>query len=409
MEYIPTYKDELYLAHHGIKGMQWGVRRYENYDGTLTPAGRKKYAKYSSKYERKAGKSFKKAAIKTAVGGAAALATRKNPYLYKATPYIVGATAASAGASAAKGAYRKSKSKSYMKAVSQNKRRKAGAVEKGIKLATGAALLGGTAYALHKTGKDKDLIESINNRLNKNNVDISTKVSGIKERLHQQANRAKSKISKNPEGDISNNQKSKPNHSSSDAIREANTQASKTRNDARQRVSNDIREANAKASRARAAAEKQKANDDIFAQQVESIRKGVAQQLNTDNVKRAVSNAPSRVKKAIADKREASKTAKAEARYAARRNRTRSADDTAGDINRAKQKVAKAKRVYGAVKSAKNANLISQLRNMDMQTIMTTADILNQAGVNPNTVQDALNNAGSRAKTAVVNRVKRRR
>ena len=34
---------ELYLAHHGIKGQQWGVRRYQNPDGTLTEAGKKRY------------------------------------------------------------------------------------------------------------------------------------------------------------------------------------------------------------------------------------------------------------------------------------------------------------------------------------------------------------------------------
>lgn len=30
------------LYHHGIKGMRWGVRRYQNLDGTLTNAGKRR-------------------------------------------------------------------------------------------------------------------------------------------------------------------------------------------------------------------------------------------------------------------------------------------------------------------------------------------------------------------------------
>ena len=38
------YLDETYLKHYGVLGMKWGVRRYQNSDGSLTVAGKKRYS-----------------------------------------------------------------------------------------------------------------------------------------------------------------------------------------------------------------------------------------------------------------------------------------------------------------------------------------------------------------------------
>lgn len=55
MEYY-IYKTDDELIHWGIKGMKWGVRRYQNKDGSLTNAGKKRRAKLEGELEKLGGK-----------------------------------------------------------------------------------------------------------------------------------------------------------------------------------------------------------------------------------------------------------------------------------------------------------------------------------------------------------------
>ena len=60
------------LTHHGIRGMRWGVRRYQNKDGSLTPAGKKRssntiHEDYIKSHTRKSSKSMSDAELRSRI------------------------------------------------------------------------------------------------------------------------------------------------------------------------------------------------------------------------------------------------------------------------------------------------------------------------------------------------------
>lgn len=81
---------EEFLEHHGIKGQKWGVRRYQNEDGSYTEAGMKRYrrAEEGKKLFERSGMEYSEATVK--------LARRQNK-----TKTLLNQAAVAAGATAA--------------------------------------------------------------------------------------------------------------------------------------------------------------------------------------------------------------------------------------------------------------------------------------------------------------------
>lgn len=70
------------LYHHGVKGMKWGVRRYQNKDGSLTAAGKKRASNPDRAARNKA------IAKKVAIGAAATLTVAAAVGLYATNPAV---------------------------------------------------------------------------------------------------------------------------------------------------------------------------------------------------------------------------------------------------------------------------------------------------------------------------------
>lgn len=63
-DYIEEIYEDSFLEHHGILGQKWGIRRFQNYDGTLKNAGKKRRSedRVKKRAERKAARAEKKEA-----------------------------------------------------------------------------------------------------------------------------------------------------------------------------------------------------------------------------------------------------------------------------------------------------------------------------------------------------------
>ena len=51
-QYYGVVRSDEYLEHFGIKGQKWGIRKYQNPDGTLTEEGKQRYGKSAGSIQK---------------------------------------------------------------------------------------------------------------------------------------------------------------------------------------------------------------------------------------------------------------------------------------------------------------------------------------------------------------------
>lgn len=83
MDYCSKPVLQPYLAHHGIKGQRWGIRRYQNLNGTWTNAGKERYGDSSGESGALTGKTSISTKRKAAIGMAVVTGTVLTAYLVK--------------------------------------------------------------------------------------------------------------------------------------------------------------------------------------------------------------------------------------------------------------------------------------------------------------------------------------
>ena len=84
--YVGADDYSLSLKHHGIKGQKWGVRRFQNPDGSYTDAGRKRRGLTGESRERRGLSDKQKKALKKTAAIAAVAATAYAAYKFGKSP-----------------------------------------------------------------------------------------------------------------------------------------------------------------------------------------------------------------------------------------------------------------------------------------------------------------------------------
>lgn len=168
---------EFELQHYGVKGMRWGIRRYQKKDGSLTSAGKKRYSEDSNTdggnnnaRAKKAAKIAAAAVVMGATVAAAAVIYKKNPAAVRNVISKVGSSTISGVKNAGRKTYdagKKYVNEAWRGAKDGFKEGAYEAPKKAVKVAmTGATLLAAKRLLDASVGKEESarIFQANNNK-----------------------------------------------------------------------------------------------------------------------------------------------------------------------------------------------------------------------------------------------------